>query len=118
MLRIRVERLRPFTHRQRGRSGMHDPRLVMVVAMGSPEGIPTPRTEAGVAGLAALRSEPERAVVARTRTGVTATIYLGKTEDGSKQLYARSFDPNRTDVFLLSEADSTRLIKDLKSFTK
>jgi hypothetical protein len=61
---------------------------------------------------------PERAVVARTRTGVTATIYLGKTEDGSKQLYARSFDPNRTDVFLLSEADSTRLIKDLKSFTK
>ncbi|HEX4589671.1 MAG TPA: DUF4340 domain-containing protein, partial [Gemmataceae bacterium] len=61
---------------------------------------------------------PQRTVVARTRTGVTATLYLGNTEDGSKRVFARVLDPNRTDVFVLSEADSQRLAKDLKNFVK
>ena len=57
-------------------------------------------------------------MVARSRTGVTATLYLGKTEDGSKRVYARVLDPNRSDVFVPSEADGARLVKDLKAFAK
>jgi hypothetical protein len=60
----------------------------------------------------------QRTIVARTRTGVTATLYLGKAEDGSKRVYGRILDPNRTDVFVLSEADSNRLVKELTAFTK
>jgi hypothetical protein len=60
----------------------------------------------------------QRTVVARTRTGVTATLYLGKTEEGSKRVFARVLEANRSDVFELSEADSARLVKDLKSFAK
>ncbi|MEY9872341.1 trehalose 6-phosphate phosphatase [Streptacidiphilus sp. MAP12-33] len=40
----------------------------------SPEGIPTPRTEAGLTGLAALRAEPGRAVVALDFDGTLAPI--------------------------------------------
>jgi hypothetical protein len=61
---------------------------------------------------------PQRTIVARSRTGVTATLYLGKLEDGSKQVYARVLDPNRSDVFVLSEADGTRLVRELKAFTR
>ncbi len=61
---------------------------------------------------------PQRTIVARTRTGVTATLYLGKAEDGSKRVYARILDQTRSDVFVLSEADSIRLVKDLKAFAK
>jgi hypothetical protein len=61
---------------------------------------------------------PQRTVVARSRTGVTATLYVGKTEDGSKRVYARVLDPHRSDVFVLSEADGTRLVKELKALTK
>ncbi|HEY1375160.1 MAG TPA: DUF4340 domain-containing protein, partial [Gemmataceae bacterium] len=61
---------------------------------------------------------PQRTIVARSRTGVTATLYLGRPEDGSKRVYARVLDPNRSDVFVLSEADSTRLVKELKAFGK
>ena len=61
---------------------------------------------------------PQRTIVARTRTGVTATLYLGKAEDGSKRIFARMLDPSRSDVFVLSEADSARLVKDLKAFAK
>jgi hypothetical protein len=61
---------------------------------------------------------PQRTIVARTRTSVTATLYLGNMDDGSKRLFARILDPNRTDVFVLSEADSQRLMRDTKSFVK
>jgi hypothetical protein len=61
---------------------------------------------------------PQRTVVARTRTGVTATLYLGKAEEGSKRVFARVLEANRSDVFELSEADSARLVKDLKAFAK
>jgi hypothetical protein len=61
---------------------------------------------------------PQQTIVARTRTGVTATLYLGKTEDGSKRVLARVLDPNRSDVFVLSEADSGRLVKELAAFAK
>jgi hypothetical protein len=61
---------------------------------------------------------PERTIVVRTRTGAMATLYLGKTEEGSKRVYGRILDPNRSDVFLVSEADAARLVKDLKAFAK
>jgi hypothetical protein len=61
---------------------------------------------------------PARTVVARSRTGVTATLYLGKPDDGSKRVYGRVLDSNRSDVFVLSEADAGRLVKELKAFVK
>jgi hypothetical protein len=60
----------------------------------------------------------QRTIVARSRTGVTATLYLGKPEDGSKRVFGRILDANRSDVFLLSEAESARLAPEIKSFTK
>jgi hypothetical protein len=44
-------------------------------------------------------------------------MYLGNAEGGSKRVYARVLDPNRTDVFVLSEADSAKLVRELKDFT-
>jgi hypothetical protein len=60
---------------------------------------------------------PVRTIVARTRTGTTATLYLGSAEGGSKRVYGRVLDANRTDVFVLSEADSAKLVRELKDFT-
>jgi hypothetical protein len=61
---------------------------------------------------------PQRTIVARSRTGVTATLYLGNPEDGSKRVLARILDPARTDVFVVSEADGPRLVKELKELTR
>jgi hypothetical protein len=60
---------------------------------------------------------PVRTIVVRTRSGTTATLYLGHTEGGSKRVYARVLDANRSDVFVLSEADSAKLVRELKDFT-
>ena len=49
---------------------------------------------------------------------MTATLYLGKSEDASKRAYARVLDPARSDVFVVSEADGGRLVKDLRDFAK
>lgn len=62
--------------------------------------------------------QPQFTIVARSRSGVTATLYLGNREDGSKRVYARIFDPKRSDVFVLSEADSLRLIQDLSAIAR
>jgi hypothetical protein len=61
---------------------------------------------------------PVRTVVARTRGGTTATLYLGSAEGGSKRAYGRVLDANRSDVFVLSEADSAKLVPELKDFTE
>jgi Domain of unknown function (DUF4340) len=61
---------------------------------------------------------PQRTISARGPGGVVATLYLGKTEDGSKRVYARVLDAKRSDVFVISEADAARLVKDLKMFVK
>jgi len=60
---------------------------------------------------------PERTIIARTRTGTPQTLYLGRFEGDSKRAYARVLDSARTDVFVLSEADSAKLVRELAAFT-
>lgn len=60
---------------------------------------------------------PERTIIARTRMGTPQTLYLGRFEGDSKRAYARVLDSARTDVFVLSEADSAKLVRDLAAFT-
>jgi hypothetical protein len=60
---------------------------------------------------------PERTIIARTRMGTPQTLYLGRFEGDSKRVYARVLDSARTDVFVLSEADSAKLVRDLAAFT-
>jgi hypothetical protein len=55
---------------------------------------------------------PARTIVLRPRTGNPQTIYLGGYEPGSKRLYGRTYDPARNDAFVISEADSARLLKE------
>lgn len=63
--------------------------------------------------------EPPRwTIVVRTSTGGTFTLQLGKTEDGSKRVFGHVPEPNRSDVFVLSEADSRRLTKELQELMK
>jgi hypothetical protein len=61
---------------------------------------------------------PPRTIVARTRTGSVVTLQLGKVQNGSRRIFARLLDPNRSDVVVLSEADSERLSKDVTMMTK
>lgn len=59
---------------------------------------------------------PSRTIVVRPRSGNPQTLYLGATEPGAKRLYARIYDPNRSDVFVLSESDSMKLLRELTEF--
>jgi hypothetical protein len=59
---------------------------------------------------------PERTIIARTRAGTPQTLYLGRFEGDSKRVYARVLDSARTDVFVLSEADSAKLVRELAAF--
>jgi hypothetical protein len=61
---------------------------------------------------------PSRTIVVRPRSGNPQTLYLGSTEPGSKRLYARTYDPNRSDVFVLNESDSAKLLRELSDLTK
>jgi len=60
---------------------------------------------------------PARTIVVRPGTGNPQTLYLGAFEPGSKRIYARIYDPSRSDVFVLTESDSGKLFKDLIDFT-
>ena len=60
---------------------------------------------------------PERTIIARSRAGTPQTLYLGRFEGDSKRVYARVLDSARTDVFVLSEADSAKLVRELAAFT-
>ena len=61
---------------------------------------------------------PQRTIVVRPKTGNPQTLYLGHPEPGSKRLFARAYDPARNDVFLISEADSAKLVHELADFVK
>jgi hypothetical protein len=44
------------------------------------------------------------------------TLHVGRTEGESKRYYARVLDKDRTDVFVISEADAARIVRDLPAF--
>ena len=47
-----------------------------------------------------------------------AVLHIGRFEGDSKQAYAAVPEKDRTDVFVLSEADTARLTRDLDGFGK
>lgn len=57
---------------------------------------------------------PQRTITISQRGGVVKTLHLGREEGGSNgtRLYAKVADKDRTDVFVLSEADTAKLARD------
>ena len=64
--------------------------------------------------------EPKRVIVLSMQEGkVTKSLQLGGEVGGSggKQVYAKVNEPGRTDVFVLSEADTAKLMRDRAGLT-
>jgi hypothetical protein len=61
---------------------------------------------------------PELAVEITTKSGQRFTLDLGRTEGESKRRYAHAPASGKTDVFLVSEADSGKIVRDLAAFGK
>jgi len=53
----------------------------------------------------------------QTRDG-KRTVQIGRTEGESKRYYARVPAKDRSDVFVISEADGARIVRDLSAFTE
>ncbi|OWK38570.1 DUF4340 domain-containing protein [Fimbriiglobus ruber] len=62
--------------------------------------------------------KPERVIVVSQKGGITKTLQLGGPEgtSGGKRVYAKVGDGSRTDVFLLSEADTAKLTRDRAAY--
>jgi hypothetical protein len=60
---------------------------------------------------------PEATLEVTTRSG-KRVLNIGAREGQSQRRYASVGDPGRTDVFLISEADVAKLVRDLMSYTK
>jgi hypothetical protein len=58
--------------------------------------------------------KPSRVIVVGQQGGISKTLELGSEVGGTngKQIYARVKEPGRTDVFVLSEADTVKLVRD------
>ncbi len=61
--------------------------------------------------------KPDLILEVVTRTG-RRLLEVGGVEGGSKRRYARVPGTDRTDVFLLDEADCGRILRDLPGFTR
>jgi hypothetical protein len=59
---------------------------------------------------------PQIKVEALTRTGGKCVLHIGHAEGDSNRYYARIGEGDHTDVFVLSEADSARIVRDLAAF--
>lgn len=61
---------------------------------------------------------PQRVIVVSVKGGGTKILQLGRFEGGSgdKRVYARVEEPGRTDVFVLSEADTAKVMRDRPAF--
>lgn len=64
--------------------------------------------------------KPSRVIVVRSPNGEAKTLHLGGEVGGTsgKQVYAKVADPGRTDVFVLSEADTVKLVRDRSGYKK
>lgn len=63
-------------------------------------------------------AKPRRVVVVTQRNGVSKTLQIGSDVGGTggKQVYARVDEPGRTDVFVLGEADTAKLMRDRPAY--
>jgi Domain of unknown function (DUF4340) len=105
-------------------------------AVGKPDAkIDTATVEEALAALAGLKLEryvmdqganlalfglapPELTVEVTTKAGQKFTLNLGRPEGESKRRYAHEPASGKTDVFLLSEADGEKIVRDLPAFGK
>jgi hypothetical protein len=60
--------------------------------------------------------KPKRTIVAQTAMGMRQELHLGNFEGGSKRAYAAL--PGKTEVVVLSEADTAKLDRDLKALSE
>jgi hypothetical protein len=60
---------------------------------------------------------PELTIDLQTPTG-KRTLQIGRTEGDSKRYYARVPEKDRSDVFVISEAEGARIVRDLAAFTE
>jgi hypothetical protein len=60
---------------------------------------------------------PELVIEIATRTGLQ-TLHIGRQEGDSKRLYARIPGKDRSDVFVIDEADAAKILRDVAAFTK
>jgi hypothetical protein len=58
---------------------------------------------------------PQLALDIQSPTG-KKTLHLGRAEGTSKKYYARVVEPNRSDVFLISEADAAKILRKIADF--
>ena len=61
---------------------------------------------------------PALTVDVKTRAGMKRTVQIGTREGDSKRYYARVTEGNRSDVFVLSEADAAKLVRDVGAFAE
>ncbi len=64
--------------------------------------------------------KPSRVIVVSLVGGMSKTLQLGGEVGGTngKQVYAKVADADRTDVFILSEADTAKLVRDRAGYGK
>ena len=60
---------------------------------------------------------PELVLEVSTRAG-KRTLQIGRPDGESKRRYARVAEPGRTDVFVISEADAAKIVRDAAAFTR
>jgi hypothetical protein len=60
---------------------------------------------------------PELTIDLQTPTGKRA-LQIGRTEGDSKRYYARVPDKDRSDVFVISEPEGARIVRDVAAFTE
>ena len=46
------------------------------------------------------------------------TLHIGRAEGATKKHYARVHEPNRSDEFVISEADAARIVRTIADFGK
>jgi hypothetical protein len=60
--------------------------------------------------------EPPRLVLTIESPSGNRSLHLGRTEGDSKRFYARVPGEDRTDVFVIAEADAALIVRDLEAF--
>jgi hypothetical protein len=61
---------------------------------------------------------PQLVLEVQTRTGGKRVLAIGRSEGESKRSYAQVVGGNRGDVFIISEADGAKIVRDLAAFTQ
>src|SRR5262249_34551552 len=61
--------------------------------------------------------EPQQLVLEIQTPSDKKTLHIGRAEGTSKKYYARVPEPNRSDVFIISEADIAKILRQVADFS-